>query len=164
MWRLSQALEPRGSTRCYQAHLRMTCRDHHPRQRAFKMSHSLIAVLARLRLCTATKTATTPIRPPRGGAKALLSGGTGAPGRVRTCDPPLRRCPHRVRTSSSVSFQTTSTRTFTTPRTDRFGANCTQNCTHHRALATGSGSGAGGRSSPEMRSAHWAKPKADRRP
>ena len=29
-----------------------------------------------------------------------------APGRVRTCDPPLRRCPHRVRTRSSVSSQT----------------------------------------------------------
>ena len=31
---------------------------------------------------------------------------SGAPGRVRTCDPPLRRCPHRVRTSSPVSSQT----------------------------------------------------------
>ncbi len=47
----------------------------------------------------------THFRParPSSTAKALLRG---APGRVRTCDPPLRRCRHRVRTSSSVSSQT----------------------------------------------------------
>ena len=39
-----------------------------------------------------------------------------------------------------------STRTFTAPWTDRSGANCTQNCTHHRALATGTGRRAGGTS------------------
>jgi hypothetical protein len=36
------------------------------------------------------------------GLIALLRG---APGRVRTCDPPLRRCRHRVRTRSSLSSQ-----------------------------------------------------------
>ena len=30
-----------------------------------------------------------------------------------------------------------STRTFTTPGTDRFGTNCTQNCTHSRAYPPG---------------------------
>ena len=30
---------------------------------------------------------------------------SGAPGRVRTCDPPLRRCRHRGRTRSSLSSQ-----------------------------------------------------------
>ena len=61
-------------------------------------------------------------------------GQSGAPGRVRTCDPPLRRCRHRVRTSSPVSSQTP--RPGLSPRsgTDRSGANCTQNCTHYRAL------------------------------
>ena len=32
-----------------------------------------------------------------------------------------------------------STRTFAAPGPDRFGTNCTQNCTHHGALATGTG-------------------------
>jgi hypothetical protein len=31
---------------------------------------------------------------------------SGAPGRVRSCDPPLRRCRQTLRTSPSVSFQT----------------------------------------------------------
>ena len=54
----------------------------------------------------------------------------GAPGRVRTCDPPLRRCPHRVRTRSSVSSQTP--RPGLSPCQEPIGSG--QTAHNHRAL------------------------------
>ena len=53
-----------------------------------------------------------------------------APGRVRTCDPPLRRCPHRVRTRSSVSSQTP--RPGLSPCQEPIGSG--QTAHNHRAL------------------------------
>jgi hypothetical protein len=66
-------------------------------------------------------------------------GQAGAPGRVRTCDPPLRRCRHRVRTSSPVSSEIP--RPGVSPRFGHIGPGQTAHRTAHiigpkAALAT----------------------------
>jgi hypothetical protein len=72
----------------------------------------------------------------RNSAKALVRG---APGRVRTSDPPLRRCRHRVRTSSPVSSEIP--RPGVSPRFGHLGPGQTAHRTAHiigpkAALAT----------------------------